>query len=142
MILASYCIKIFSANDAIQFWPIIFLEELKRYGITLESLSSLETVGLLQYGTNIAINIEDGDCIEYFDNRIFSEDIQEKSNISIGGVLLSHTGEALMKIISPTIVEGFFENVVEPVFYRKDIKWERIMYNQDPAKQHSKAENE
>ena len=124
MKVASYCVVIRNVNGDSDFLPIIYTDKLIHYyGLTLGSLSALSAIGLLQFGTDLVEKIDDGDLIVFFGKTIDAKDIKQKKDIPIGSVILSHTGEALMKIVAPEEPKGFFEEVIDPLFHGKEIKW-------------------
>lgn len=124
MKLASYCVTIHNADGTTQHRPLVSSPSLRSYSITPDSLSALSAIGLLQYGTYISENLETGDIVEYFGKTISADDLEKKEGISTGDIVLSHTGEALMKIVSPEEADGFYEKMVEPLFHNRETKWE------------------
>lgn len=125
--LASFCLTIAQENNAKPTYvPIVFWGELDSYysarGLDLDALHRLETLGLINMDMSplggMCIRVKNASLIEYFDEAIALEEVANDPDdvLSIGGVTLSYIGEALMRIVMPNKVEGFFEEVVIPFF--------------------------
>ena len=121
--LASFCLTIDGER-----YPLIIQNRINdyynNYGLGLGSLHRLETLGLINFDHSeigaFGLKVH-GSEIGYFDEHTTLADIDmEKgentsdSVISIGVVTLSFIGEALIKIIVPDKVEGFFGDVALP----------------------------
>ena len=124
--LASFCVYIVDADgkkgDAI---PLIINTHINDYyndhGLGLDALYTLETLGLVNMDISplggIATSVDNTSVIEYFDETINVSDVYTKDGqLSVGAVSLSFIGEALMKIMVPKKIEGFFESVAVPYF--------------------------
>ena len=135
--LASFCLTIDGERH-----PLIIRNRINdyysSYGLDLGNLHRLETLGLINFdhseigGFGLSVS---GSEIGYFDERTTLADIETEkgenssdSVINIGAVTLSFIGEALIKIIEPDKVEGFFSDVALP-HLKNPTKYIQDMFN-------------
>lgn len=94
------------------------LDEYNPFGISYNSLSNLNSLGLVQLALNemfsrYEILVETKDVnVRYFDN---SQDfVVDKDHFPVGNVLFTKSGEALCNALEPDKVDGFWENLCLP----------------------------
>ena len=135
--LASFCVKI----DG-EMHPIIVQDKIDTYysehDLGLNALHRLSTIGLINLDANelggMGVLVDEDSVVEYFDQKksiATINNVKAKKGLSVGAVTLSYTGEALMKIIVPDKVDGFFEEIAMPYFENPGKHIEDMFNNTD-----------
>jgi hypothetical protein len=100
--------------------PLIFELQSKIYeaqGITFNSLSHLESLGLIQFDAIASLarmKLPKRLFMEYFEQRIeLVLPLDADNELDIGHVMLTRAGTQLARVCNPTPVVGFFDHVTE-----------------------------
>lgn len=122
-------------------YPLLDVMELKderRYeyykgiGITWAGLSNLETLGL--------ISIDQGNCVTLHlggDKALavyHGESLAVEGDVDMGGVMLTHPGECLARVLMGTVVNGYFESHCVPI-----LRGERSLFGKNGIVQRSRS---
>ena len=101
------------------FRPLVFDENAEvynKYGINFESLSHLDSIGLLQFNPTLGYkkgNLRKEGNVYYHDKPLYLEMPGDQANneIDIGKVILTRIGEQLAQICGSKPVDGFYDYV-------------------------------
>ncbi|MCD8006088.1 MAG: DUF2806 domain-containing protein [Oscillospiraceae bacterium] len=113
-----------------KFAPVVVqfrLKEYKQWGITLESLFSLKSLGLIEVETGITngyslVSTSPLATVTYFDMEY---KFHHTASVPVGNVVYTKAGMALCNLIEANKVEGFWEEFCLPIFKSYDVHEEK-----------------